>query len=108
MLDGRLPEMEGAPAAVENRPEARHRPCARRYSDGFEPTRGVDVGARQDIYRILRQRARDGAAVVVATSDAEEAVQIADRVVVFVRGRIALELSGPDITTDRLARAVGG
>jgi len=73
-----------------------------------EPTRGVDVGARQDIYRILRQRARDGAAVVVATSDAEEAVQIADRVVVFVRGRIALELSGPDITTDRLARAVGG
>jgi ribose transport system ATP-binding protein len=73
-----------------------------------EPTRGVDVGARQDIYRILRQRAQEGAAVIVATSDADEAVQIADRVVIFVRGRVALELSGPDITTERLAHAVGG
>lgn len=73
-----------------------------------EPTRGVDVGARQDIYRILRDRARDGAAVLVATSDAEEAIQIADRVIIFVRGRVALELRGPDITIDRLADAVGG
>lgn len=73
-----------------------------------EPTRGVDVGARQDIYRILRERARGGAAVIVATSDPEEVVQIADRVIVFARGRIALELSGQDITAERLANAVGG
>lgn len=73
-----------------------------------EPTRGVDVGARQDIYRVLREGAAQGKAVVVATSDTEEVVQLADRAIVFVRGRIEAELSGPDITADRLASAVGG
>jgi ribose transport system ATP-binding protein len=73
-----------------------------------EPTRGVDVGARQDIYRVLRQGAAQGKAVVVATSDTEEVVQLADRAIVFVRGQIKAELSGTDITADRLASAVGG
>lgn len=73
-----------------------------------EPTRGVDVGARADIYRALRDAAANGAAVLVATSDYEEVVQLADRAVVMVRGRISCELSGDDITIQALTDAAGG
>jgi ribose transport system ATP-binding protein len=73
-----------------------------------EPTRGVDVGARADIYRALRDMASNGAALLVATSDYEEVVQLADRAVVMVRGRITRELGGDEITTEALTDAAGG
>lgn len=73
-----------------------------------EPTRGVDVGARADIYTTLRSLATDGAAVLVATSDYEEVVQLADRAVVMVRGRVTRELHGEQITTEALTDAAGG
>jgi ribose transport system ATP-binding protein len=73
-----------------------------------EPTRGVDVGARADIYRALRDMASNGAALLVATSDYEEVVQLADRAVVMVRGRITRELRGDEITTEALTDAAGG
>src|SRR5205085_1874608 len=47
-----------------------------------EPTRGVDVGARQEIYGAVRSLASDGCGILVVTSDYEEAVQVADRVLV--------------------------
>ncbi|MER3388681.1 MAG: sugar ABC transporter ATP-binding protein [Microcella sp.] len=73
-----------------------------------EPTRGVDVGARADIYEILRKTAKaDQRAVVIATSDGEEVVQVADRVIIMDRGRITSELVGDDITSGALALAVG-
>jgi ribose transport system ATP-binding protein len=73
-----------------------------------EPTRGVDVGARADIYEILRHTARaDQRAVVIATSDGEEVVQVADRVLIMDRGRITGELVGDEITSGALALAVG-
>jgi ribose transport system ATP-binding protein len=73
-----------------------------------EPTRGVDVGARADIYRSLRDLASRGTAVLVATSDYEEVVQLADRAVVMVRGRVTRQLSGDEITTETLTDAAGG
>jgi ribose transport system ATP-binding protein len=73
-----------------------------------EPTRGVDVGARADIYRVLRELAAKGTAVVVATSDYEEVVQLADRAVVMARGTVVAELTGDDITTEALTDAAGG
>jgi len=74
----------------------------------IEPTRGVDVGARQDIYRALRDLAMDGVGVLISTSDYEEAVQVADRVYVMARGEIVADLTGDEITTTRLLAAAGG
>jgi ribose transport system ATP-binding protein len=73
-----------------------------------EPTRGVDVGARQEIYAAIRAQAAAGQAVLVVTSDYEEAVQVADRVVVMQRGRHAAEFTGADVTAQNLTIAAGG
>ncbi len=73
-----------------------------------EPTRGVDVGARQEIYASIRSLAREGKAILVVTSDYEEAVQLADRALVMSRGRLVVELAGEDVTTQTLIDASGG
>jgi ribose transport system ATP-binding protein len=73
-----------------------------------EPTRGVDVGARQEIYTTLRQLAAEGKAILVVTSDYEEAVQVADRVLVMARGQIVDEFTNDDVTTANLIAASGG
>jgi ribose transport system ATP-binding protein len=73
-----------------------------------EPTRGVDVGARAEIYAALRAAAGRGVAVLVATSDYEEAVQLADRVLVVARGRVVTELTGSGVTAAALTAAAGG
>ena len=59
-----------------------------------EPTKGVDVGAKDEIHDIIRQKAADGAACVVVSSDLPEILAIAHRIVVMREGRIRGELSG--------------
>jgi len=73
-----------------------------------EPTRGVDVGARQEIYRSIRRLSSEGLGVLIPTSDYEEVVQVADRAVVMARGRAVAMLQGDEITTERLTEAAGG
>jgi ribose transport system ATP-binding protein len=72
-----------------------------------EPTRGVDVGARQEIYSAIRELATQGKAILVVTSDYEEAVQVADRAIVMARGRIEAEFEGSNVTTQGLTDASG-
>jgi ribose transport system ATP-binding protein len=74
----------------------------------IEPTRGVDVGARGDIYAALRELAATGMAILVVTSDYEEVFQVADRAYVMAKGRLVEELRGDQITTTRLLEAAGG
>ena len=73
-----------------------------------EPTCGVDVGAREEIYRAIRALTERGLAVLVSTSDHEEVVQLADRAMVMVRGRVVGTMSGDRITANELVAAAGG
>ena len=70
-----------------------------------EPTQGVDVGARAEIYRILRDASTGGVPVVVASSDAKELEGLCDRVIVMSRGQVVEELIGPEITEERIVNA---
>ncbi|MCR1783666.1 sugar ABC transporter ATP-binding protein [Nocardioides carbamazepini] len=67
-----------------------------------EPTQGVDVGARADIYRLVREATDNGSGAIVVASDFEELAHVADRVLVLRRGRVVAEVSGADITAHRL------
>jgi ribose transport system ATP-binding protein len=67
-----------------------------------EPTHGVDIGARRQIFRLIRRAAADGAAVLCVSSDHEQLAMICDRVLVFARGRIGRELERADITKERI------
>ena len=71
-----------------------------------EPTRGVDVGARRDIYEIIRQQAKESKmAVIVATSDYEEVVLLADRALVMARGKVVSEFTGKSVEASKLIAA---
>jgi ribose transport system ATP-binding protein len=72
-----------------------------------EPTRGVDVGARAQIHRMLRDLADEGMALLVISSDFEELLSC-DRVLVMQSGLIVEELRGGGITQDRMLRAAYG
>jgi ribose transport system ATP-binding protein len=69
-----------------------------------EPTQGVDAGARVEIYRILREVADSGRAVIVLSSDAIELAGLCDRVLVFSRGAVVKELAG-EITEEGITEA---
>ena len=67
-----------------------------------EPTRGVDVGAKAEIHRILRDLARAGVGIVVISSELPELIGVCDRVLVVREGRITGEVSGAEMTEDRI------
>jgi ribose transport system ATP-binding protein len=70
-----------------------------------EPTQGVDVGTRQQIFSALKTAADKGASVICASSDADQLAEICDRVLIFARGEICAELTGSDLTKDRITEA---
>ncbi|QKD00677.1 ATP-binding cassette domain-containing protein [Mesorhizobium loti] len=70
-----------------------------------EPTQGVDVGARFEIYRILRDVSNSGKPVVVNSSDAVELEGLCDRVIVMSRGHVVETLTGDDVVEERIVAA---
>jgi ribose transport system ATP-binding protein len=73
-----------------------------------EPTQGVDVAARFDIYDALREKANEGVATIVKSSDPLELAGLCDRVVVMSRGRIVDEIQGDDLGERRIVEAIVG
>ncbi len=67
-----------------------------------EPTRGVDVGARQEIYQIIKDLAADGIAIVIVSSDLPEIMSICERVIVMHEGRITGELQCSEMTEAKI------
>jgi ABC-type sugar transport system ATPase subunit len=73
-----------------------------------EPTRGVDVGAKSEIYRLLFEVANDGVAILLSSSENPELLTLCDRILVMFRGRVAAQLTRPDATEARIAHFAGG
>lgn len=73
-----------------------------------EPTRGIDAGARGDVYSIITQLKKQGVAVLLISSDFEEIVELSDRVVTMYQGRINHRFCGKEITLDNLTAASFG
>jgi ribose transport system ATP-binding protein len=74
-----------------------------------EPTKGVDVGSKMDIYQLVRRAADDGAAVVVVSSEATELIGMCDRVLVLYKGKISHETLTRDVSEeDLLAVSMSG
>ncbi|TXN28820.1 sugar ABC transporter ATP-binding protein [Lacisediminihabitans profunda] len=73
-----------------------------------EPTMGIDVGARAEIYTLIHNLADEGLAALVISSDFEELVTVCDRVLVFHRGVIHAELVGQRLTLDNLTHFASG
>jgi ribose transport system ATP-binding protein len=71
-----------------------------------EPTQGVDVGARADVYAAIRQAVSVGMSALLVCSDLEELSQSCDRALVLRQGRVVAELSGDELTAQRLTRLV--
>jgi ribose transport system ATP-binding protein len=73
-----------------------------------EPTRGVDVGARSEIYHIIQRLADDGVYVLMVSSDMEELMGLSDRIMVFKNGALQGEVSRPDFSEEAILRLAIG
>jgi ribose transport system ATP-binding protein len=71
-----------------------------------DPTRGVDIGARGELHGIVRRLAAEGKAVLIASSDLAELVELCERVVVFQHGRIVRTLAGERLSEPELSLAM--
>ena len=73
-----------------------------------DPTRGIDVGAKRDVYRLLTELARSGIAVVMLSTELDELVELMDRVLVFREGQISLEVTREELSRGALVAAFFG
>ena len=71
----------------------------------MDPTRGIDVKTKAQIYRLLRDLAAEGMGIVLQSTDYEELIHLCDRVYVFYRGRVNRVLAGDDLSADALIAA---
>ena len=69
-----------------------------------EPTRGIDVGAKSEIYNLIERLAETGKAIIVVSSEMPEIIRLSDRVMVMREGQVVKTLNGADINEEKLAR----
>ncbi|VTR45697.1 Xylose import ATP-binding protein XylG [Serratia fonticola] len=70
-----------------------------------EPTRGIDIGAKQEIYKLINQLAQRGLAVIVVSSELPEVLGLSDRVLVMHQGQIKADLVNRDLTQEQVMEA---
>jgi len=73
-----------------------------------EVTAGVDIGAKSEIYKFLGELSKEGAAVLLATSDIEEAMGISDRIIILFKGRIVKEIDPRSTSKDEVLSYIMG
>ncbi|MDZ4848372.1 MAG: sugar ABC transporter ATP-binding protein [Pirellulaceae bacterium] len=73
-----------------------------------EPTRGIDVGAKQEIYRLMEQLAKDGMSILFVSSELEEIIGMSDRTLVMHEGRLAGELQRNELTEQAIMALATG
>ncbi len=73
-----------------------------------EPSRGIDVGAKADVYKIIDQFASQGLSIILVASELKEIIAISDRVLVMSGGKVTGEFVGADITEQNLVKASAG
>jgi ribose transport system ATP-binding protein len=73
-----------------------------------EPTRGIDVGAKEEIYKLMDELARRGVAILFASSEMEEIIGLSDRALVMHEGRLVGELPRTELTEEAIMRMATG
>jgi len=73
-----------------------------------EPTRGIDVGAKAEIYRLMSELARAGKAIIMVSSELPEVIGMCDRVIVLHAGKVAGEVCGRDLTQEKIMSLASG
>ncbi len=73
-----------------------------------EPTRGIDVGAKSEIYRLIQDMAAGGAGILIVSSELPELLGLCDRILVMFRGRITAEFDAGAVTDEEIAHAAFG
>ncbi len=71
-----------------------------------EPSRGIDIGAKAEVFRLIAERAKQGLAVIYSTSEVGECLSVAHRIIVMRRGKISAEF-GPDVSKEQIMAASG-
>jgi ribose transport system ATP-binding protein len=69
-----------------------------------EPTRGIDVGAKREIYTLINQMAAEGKTILMISSEMPELIGMSDRIIVFCKGSIAGELKDKDISQENILK----
>jgi ABC-type sugar transport system ATPase subunit len=70
-----------------------------------EPTRGIDVGAKAEIYQLIRRLAAEGRAIIMTSSELPELLAVSDRIIVLCEGRLAAEISRAEATEEAIMHA---
>jgi rhamnose transport system ATP-binding protein len=73
-----------------------------------EPTRGIDVGTKSEVHRLLSQKAQEGMAIIMVSSELPEVLGMADRVLVMREGRMVGEFSRKQATAEKVIAAATG
>jgi ribose transport system ATP-binding protein len=73
-----------------------------------EPTRGIDVGAKEEIYALMRRLSDRGAGIIMISSEMPELLGMSDRIIVLAQGRVAGELSKDQFDQERVLRLASG